>query len=447
MKNYLLYILLLFVSSPVWGQHYPSKSKFRPPQIYASSQASEYRQELLFPILNDTLPLIKLHYRKLVKQSPALMQMQPATQQPMERATVKQIPPVETKPPVDSLFLFEDFHTDRKITTLPMVGVQPEEKPADSSASSLKANTKIFLDLDQDSLALPYNPQVLFPVTRQVRTQASKPDEYIRLSPPVNEMKTEENIEEQKEPSESYITLKEAEEDLDREYLLRKNELLKRQLESGPESRYYHDKHSIITPSLGYVHVQGKNKEASHPESDSVMMALQKQIEELTSQVQALQAIVDTGIVEADSLTEIPEKELSEPEPQEEHLPVSVDEQPSTEAFAKAFPDTIQPVFFQESVYFQVNSSSLNEASKAKLYTLIEYLKTFPDKHLILKGYADSRGDKQLNMRLSRERAHSVRDYLYSQGIDLKRVSIQYFGADENESDFTLARRVEVVID
>ena len=66
-----------------------------------------------------------------------------------------------------------------------------------------------------------------------------------------------------------------------------------------------------------------------------------------------------------------------------------------------------------------------------------------------LDGYASSEGTAAHNMRLSKDRANSVKTYLVNSGVDAKRLKVKGFGethpiADNSTEDGRVAnRRVE----
>ncbi|MBS1528273.1 MAG: OmpA family protein, partial [Bacteroidetes bacterium] len=76
-------------------------------------------------------------------------------------------------------------------------------------------------------------------------------------------------------------------------------------------------------------------------------------------------------------------------------------------------------------------------------------LRANASKKVELDGYASSEGTAAHNMRLSRDRANSVKTYLVNSGVDSKRLKVKAFGethpiADNStEAGRILNRRVE----
>ena len=62
------------------------------------------------------------------------------------------------------------------------------------------------------------------------------------------------------------------------------------------------------------------------------------------------------------------------------------------------------------------------------LADLIEIMKLKPTMEIEIGGHTDNDGDDEMNMRLSQQRAESVRDYLISQGISANRMISKGYG-------------------
>lgn len=85
----------------------------------------------------------------------------------------------------------------------------------------------------------------------------------------------------------------------------------------------------------------------------------------------------------------------------------------------------------QEIVYFEFDSSQLDEAGRAKLEENAEWLKQDPARTLTIEGHTDEVGTPEYNLGLGERRAQASRDYLLKLGIDAKRVSIITFGEEK----------------
>jgi peptidoglycan-associated lipoprotein len=85
----------------------------------------------------------------------------------------------------------------------------------------------------------------------------------------------------------------------------------------------------------------------------------------------------------------------------------------------------------QEIVYFEFDSSQLDEAGRAKLEENAEWLKKDAVRTLTIEGHTDEVGTPEYNLGLGERRAQASRDYLLKLGIDAKRVSIITFGEEK----------------
>ena len=85
----------------------------------------------------------------------------------------------------------------------------------------------------------------------------------------------------------------------------------------------------------------------------------------------------------------------------------------------------------QEVVYFEFDSSDLDEAARAKLEENANWLKQSPERTLTIEGHTDEVGTPEYNLGLGERRAQASRDYLLRLGIDAKRVSIITFGEEK----------------
>ncbi len=102
-------------------------------------------------------------------------------------------------------------------------------------------------------------------------------------------------------------------------------------------------------------------------------------------------------------------------------------------------------------VHFEMGSAQLTPESYAILDTVYESLAANPEVEVEIRGYTDSVGDWNYNLRLSQKRAEVVRQYLVNRGIDPKRLrAVGYGEADPIASNATKAgraanRRIEFV--
>ncbi|MNI56457.1 putative lipoprotein YiaD precursor [compost metagenome] len=95
-----------------------------------------------------------------------------------------------------------------------------------------------------------------------------------------------------------------------------------------------------------------------------------------------------------------------------------------TEADKKVVADAIK------NLEFDLSKATIRPTSYATLNKVAELLieKNFS---LKLAGHTDNTGSRELNMRLSKERAESVKAYLVSQGANASRIEATGYGPDQ----------------
>ena len=99
---------------------------------------------------------------------------------------------------------------------------------------------------------------------------------------------------------------------------------------------------------------------------------------------------------------------------------------------------------------FESGNSNINKTSKSILNSIVDVLKKNPNYKLDIKGYTDTDGDENMNLRLSDSRAKIVKKYLTKRGISDKRLFTKGYGeqnpiADNNtEEGKAKNRRVEL---
>ena len=108
------------------------------------------------------------------------------------------------------------------------------------------------------------------------------------------------------------------------------------------------------------------------------------------------------------------------------------------------------------NIYFDYNLASLRSKSKYELNKLFNFMKENADVDIVVSGHTDSRGNDEYNLRLSKDRAQAVVDYLIRNGISSSRLRAKGYGetrpiARNENSDLTdnavgrqLNRRIEI---
>ena len=105
-----------------------------------------------------------------------------------------------------------------------------------------------------------------------------------------------------------------------------------------------------------------------------------------------------------------------------------------------------------ENIEFATGSATIRPSSYSILNQVALMVKANPDiKKLRIEGHTDSRGSREMNIKLSQDRADSVRNHLIGQGIAPERLEANGFGPDRplvEETDAAAMqknRRVEIV--
>jgi len=121
-------------------------------------------------------------------------------------------------------------------------------------------------------------------------------------------------------------------------------------------------------------------------------------------------------------------------------------------AEVKRVGEGIQLVLNENAVRFDTNKSTLTAAAKTNLDKLVSVFTEYPDTDITIFGYTDSTGPADYNLKLSKERAASVKDYLVSRGISSARFNVTGLGiadpiaTNDTAEGRTQNRRVEFAI-
>ncbi len=112
-----------------------------------------------------------------------------------------------------------------------------------------------------------------------------------------------------------------------------------------------------------------------------------------------------------------------------------------------------QRIELRETVFFNTGSADIDARSHGLLNQVADLMQANPSIRLIrIEGHTDTSGSRNLNLRLSKERAAAVRLYLIDRGVDAQRMVAEGYGPDkpvqDNDSDAGRAanRRVEIHI-
>jgi OOP family OmpA-OmpF porin len=124
-----------------------------------------------------------------------------------------------------------------------------------------------------------------------------------------------------------------------------------------------------------------------------------------------------------------------------------------TSSYVRLKPTTQVVGVVADDMLFDYDSSLVRGEYNEKLDMLGEYLQKNPEAFVVAAGFADSAGDDEYNLWLSKRRANNVKNYLVSTfNIDMNRVVPLWFGelnpvADNaTEEGRQLNRRVEIAV-
>lgn len=104
------------------------------------------------------------------------------------------------------------------------------------------------------------------------------------------------------------------------------------------------------------------------------------------------------------------------------------------------------------NIFFALEESKLTEESFVELDKLVALMVENPDIEIEISGHSDNTGSDEFNMKLSKERAKAVADYLRTKKIRKKRLSWNGYGntipltSNDTEEGRTKNRRVEFKI-
>ncbi len=101
-------------------------------------------------------------------------------------------------------------------------------------------------------------------------------------------------------------------------------------------------------------------------------------------------------------------------------------------------------------VAFERGSTSLTSSSKDVLLELAQLLRNSPIRRVRIAGHTDNTGRLEVNLRISRNRANSVADFLISRGVSPTQVIAKGYGATQpiadnnSEAGRAFNRRIEI---
>jgi peptidoglycan-associated lipoprotein len=145
------------------------------------------------------------------------------------------------------------------------------------------------------------------------------------------------------------------------------------------------------------------------------------------------------------------QEDFSENQEQQEFEVVESEE--AAEEINAKIQEEIEEVEVSDRIFFGLNQSGLNSEAKSILDNQISWLKSDPSISVIVEGHCDERGTREFNIALGEKRAHSVKNYLNSNGIAAARIKTISYGKERpafvggGESVWSKNRRAVTVIE
>lgn len=102
------------------------------------------------------------------------------------------------------------------------------------------------------------------------------------------------------------------------------------------------------------------------------------------------------------------------------------------------------PSLPRAKLYFALGSAGLPADATTTLGGIIDYLAATPEASVVISGFHDASGNVEVNQRLAKARAETVRDLLGAQGVSEDRITLEKPQETEGSGSADEARRVEV---
>jgi peptidoglycan-associated lipoprotein len=105
----------------------------------------------------------------------------------------------------------------------------------------------------------------------------------------------------------------------------------------------------------------------------------------------------------------------------------------------------------KRSVYFDFDSYSVKTDYQSLLQAHAQYLKSHPDRHILIQGNTDERGTSEYNLALGQKRAEAVRSALVTLGVSDSQIEAVSLGKEKpvatghDEASWAQNRRADIV--
>jgi len=103
-------------------------------------------------------------------------------------------------------------------------------------------------------------------------------------------------------------------------------------------------------------------------------------------------------------------------------------------------------------ILFETGKAALMPGAKRTMNIIADFLKKYPKRNILIEGFTDSVGGEKYNLKLSQQRAQSVRAALTIRGIISERIALKGYGerfpvaSNRTEAGKQQNRRVEIII-
>jgi len=107
---------------------------------------------------------------------------------------------------------------------------------------------------------------------------------------------------------------------------------------------------------------------------------------------------------------------------------------------------------FARTLLFTYGKETLRDSDKASLDEILVIMETYPKSKFYIDGHTDDTSGANHNLKLSRKRANSVKQYLVENGIDASRLRARGFGEsrpiapNNSKEGRRMNRRVEIIL-
>lgn len=96
------------------------------------------------------------------------------------------------------------------------------------------------------------------------------------------------------------------------------------------------------------------------------------------------------------------------------------------------------------TIYFTFNSIRIESSQIKQTTEILSTLRKNPDIRIDIEGWCDRRGSKEVNIRISLQRAEALKKWLVDRGIPAERITTRGNGIDYQEQEAAKARRTTV---